>query len=95
VHDFQSFTRATPGKTVRYVVVGNSGYHNLHQLASDASPGMDLGGGVTLEYGDASEYGFLVLNIGSGKVSGEYVGVKPGTMPDGSDAKVTPGKFEF
>jgi calcineurin-like phosphoesterase family protein len=95
VHDFQSFTRKAPGKVVRYVVVGNSGYHNLHQLAHDASSGMDLGGGVTLEYGDASEYGFLVLTAGGGAISGEYVGVKPGTMPDGSNAQVTPGKYKF
>lgn len=95
VHDFQSFSRKTQARTVRYVVIGNSGYHNLHQLAHDASPGMDLGGGVTLEYGDASEYGFLALTVGTGKIAGEYIGVKPGTMPDGSDAQVTPGKFKF
>jgi hypothetical protein len=95
VHDFQCFTRQTPAKNVRYVVIGNSGYHNLHQLATDAKSGMDLGGGVTLEYGDASEYGFLVLTVAGGKISGEYVGVAPGTMPDGSDGKVTPKKYEF
>jgi hypothetical protein len=95
VHDFQHFTRKTQDKDVPYVVIGNSGYHNLHQLASDAKPGMDLGGGVTFEYGDAKEYGFLVLTIGGGKISGEYVGVRPGTMPDGSDAQVTPNKYAF
>ena len=95
VHDFQSFTRKTPGKTLRYLVIGNSGYHNLHQLAHDAKPGMDLGGGVALEYGDASEYGFLALTVAGGKISGEYVGVKPGTMPDGSNAQVTPAKYTF
>jgi hypothetical protein len=56
---------------------------------------MDLGGGVTFDYGDASEYGFLVLTVGGGQISGEYVGVSPGTMPDGSDAKVTPEKYKF
>jgi hypothetical protein len=95
VHDFQCFTRQTPAKAVRYIVIGNSGYHNLHQLASDATPGMDLGGGVKLDYGDASEYGFLVLTVGGGKIAGEYVGVTPGTMPDGSDARITPSKYGF
>jgi hypothetical protein len=95
VHDFQCFTRKTAEKTVRYVVIGNSGYHNLHQFAADAKAGMDLGGGVTFEYGDAKSYGFLVLTIAAGKISGEYVGVTPGTMPDGSDAHVTPKKYEF
>jgi hypothetical protein len=95
VHDFQCFTRRVQTQSVRYVVIGNSGYHNLHQLAGDASLGMDLGGGVTFDYGDASEYGFLVLTVGGGQISGEYVGVHPGTMPDGSDAKVTPEKYKF
>lgn len=95
VHDFQCFTRQVQSKSVRYVVIGNSGYHNLHKLADDASPGMDLGGGVTLDYGDASQYGFLVLTIAGGQISGEYVGVTPGTMPDGSDAQVNPKKYEF
>jgi Calcineurin-like phosphoesterase len=95
VHDFQCFTRRVQTQTVRYLVVGNSGYHNLHQLASDASPGMDLGAGVTFDYGDASEYGFLVMTVGGAQISGEYVGVTPGVMPDGSDAKVTPKKYEF
>src|SRR5207248_280354 len=95
VHDFQCFTRKVSAKSVRYAVIGNSGYHNLHQLASDASAGMDLGGGVTFEYGDASEYGFLALTVGGGTISGQYTGVKPGTMPDGSDASVTTGKYKF
>jgi hypothetical protein len=95
VHDFQSFTRQVSGKAVRYVVIGNSGYHNLHQLASDATAGMDLGGGVTFEYGDASEYGYLALTVTRGKIAGEYIGVKPGVMPDGSDAQVTTGKYRF
>ena len=55
----------------------------FRDLSFTLSPGMKLGGGVTLEYGDASEYGFLALTVRSGKISGEYVGVKPGTMPVG------------
>lgn len=94
VHDFQCFTRQTPTQTVRYVVIGNSGYHNLHQLVPDATAGMDLDG-VTFDYGDASEYGFLVLTVSGGTISGEYVGVMPGTMADGSDARVTPNKYKF
>jgi hypothetical protein len=95
VHDFQHFTRQAQNKSVPYIVIGNSGYHNLHQLASDAKAGMDMGGGVKFEYGDASEYGYLALTVSGDKVAGEYVGVKPGTMPDGSDAHITPKKYEF
>lgn len=96
VHDYQRFTRVQPtGNPTTYIVIGNSGYHNLHQLAAGAAPGEDLGGGVTLEYADASEYGFLVLAVVEGKIVGEYVGVQPGTMPDGSDCQVTLGKDSF
>jgi acid phosphatase type 7 len=95
VHDYQRFTRVLAGKAIPYVVIGNSGYHNLHQLASDAAPGEEVTAGVTFEYGDASEYGFLALTVSGGKISGTYTGVKPGTMPDGSDATATPGKDSF
>ena len=51
--------------------------------------------GVVLNYGDASQYGYLALTVSGGKLSGNYTGVTPGTMPDGSDAKVTAGKDSF
>ncbi len=95
VHDYQRFSRVFAGKTVTYVVIGNSGYHNLHQLAKDAKPGEEIADGVTFAYGDAKEYGFLRLTVSDGKISGEYVGVHPGTMPDGSDATVTRAKDTF
>lgn len=95
VHDYQRFTRAFEGKAIPYIVIGNSGYHNLHQLAKDATPGEEVTAGVTFEYGDAAEYGFLRLSISAGTIAGEYSGVHPGTMPDGSDAKVTAAKDTF
>jgi hypothetical protein len=95
VHDYQRFSWQLGAETIPTIVIGNSGYHNLHQLAPDAQPGLNLGAGVTFEYGDASEYGFLALTVTAGKISGSYTGVKPGTMPDGSDAHVSPGKDTF
>jgi hypothetical protein len=95
VHDYQRFSRTFGSKTIPYVVIGNCGYHNLHLLAADAKPGEELADGVVFDYGDASEYGFLALTVSGGKISGEYTGVTPGNMPDGSDAKVTPGKDTF
>jgi hypothetical protein len=83
------------GHTITTIVQGNSGYHNLHKLAADAKPGLDLGNGVTFEYGDDAGYGFLTLTVSQGKISGTYTGVRPGTMPDGSDATITPGKDSF
>ena len=95
VHDYQRFTRSTADKQVQYIVSGNGGYHNLHQLASDAVPGDELTPGVVFEFGDASQYGFLKLTVSGGSISGEYVGVKPGTMPDGSNAVITPAVERF
>jgi hypothetical protein len=95
VHDYQRFTRTIGDKTVPYIVSGNGGYHNLHQLASGASPGQELAPGVVFEFGDATQYGFLKLTVDGGKISGEYVGAKPGTMPDGSDTTVTGGVDTF
>jgi hypothetical protein len=95
VHDYQRFSWDLAGHTITTIVQGNSGYHNLHKLASDAKPGLDLGNGVTFEYGDDAGYGFLTLTVSGGKISGTYTGVVPGTMPDGSDATITPGKDSF
>jgi hypothetical protein len=95
VHDYQRFTRTIAGKQVPYIVSGNGGYHNLHQLAHDAAPGENPAADVTFEFGDAKHYGYLKLTVGGGTISGEYVGVKPGTMPDGSDATITPALDTF
>lgn len=95
VHDYQRFTRTVAGKQVPYIVSGNGGYHNLHQLARDIAPGDKPTDDVTFEFGDAKHYGFLKLTVVGGKISGEYVGVKPGTMPDGSDAQISPALDTF
>jgi predicted MPP superfamily phosphohydrolase len=95
VHDYQRFTRTIGQRQVPYVVAGNGGYHNLHKLAPDAAPGDELSPGVVLEFGDDSRYGFLKLTAAEGKIAGEYVGVRPGTMPDGSDAQISPAVDQF
>ncbi|HEY2335313.1 MAG TPA: metallophosphoesterase [Solirubrobacterales bacterium] len=95
VHDYQRFSRVYGDRKIAYVVIGNSGYHNLHLLAKDAKPGEEVADGITFEYGNASEYGFLRLAVSHGKISGEFTGVTPGTMPDGSDAKVAPALDAF
>ncbi len=95
VHDYQRFTRTVNGKPVPYIVSGNGGYHNLHQLAQGATVGEEVASDVVFEYGDAKHYGFLKLTVSGGKISGEYIGAKPGSMPDGSDAEITTGLDTF
>jgi acid phosphatase type 7 len=95
VHDYQRFSRTVNQRQVPYLVSGNGGYHNLHKLAPDAAPGDEITPGLVFEFGDDTQYGFLKLTVSDGTISGEYVGVKPGTMPDGSDAHITPGVDTF
>jgi acid phosphatase type 7 len=90
VHDYQRFTRTISGRPVPYIVSGNGGYHNLHRLAPGAKRGDELAPGVVYEFGDDTQYGFLKLTVSGGAISGEYAGAKPGRMPDGSDATITP-----
>ncbi len=94
VHDYQRFTRSGLAQAIPYVVIGNSGYHNLHRLAPGSNPGEELVPGVTFEYGDDSEYGFLKLTVDGGKISGEYVGVTPGVTPN-APPQITPAKDTF
>jgi hypothetical protein len=89
VHDYQRFTRTMPGSSnaVPYVVIGNSGYHNLHRLAPGAIPGEDLGGGVVFEFGDASNWGFLTLTSDGSKIAAAYSRVaKDGTVTPNVDS---------
>jgi Calcineurin-like phosphoesterase len=95
VHDYQRFTRRRGDLEIPYVVIGSSGYHNLHHFAKGSKPGEEIEGGVTFEFGDASEYGFLALTVKDGKISGDFTGVKPGSMPDGSDMTAKPGLDTF
>jgi len=94
VHDYQRFTRSNLAQPIPYIVIGNSGYHNLHRLAPGSNPGQQLAPGVTFEYGDDSEYGFVKLTVDGAKISGEYVGVTPGTTSN-APPKVTPRKDTF
>lgn len=95
VHDYQRFTRQRGKDEIPYIVIGNSGYHNLHRFAKGTKAGEEVGDGVTFEAGEATEYGFLKLTVSKGKIAGEFTGVKPGKMPDGSDASVNPASDVF
>ncbi len=73
VHDYQRFSRSMEGgKTLAYVVIGNSGYHNLHRLAQDAHQGQDVVPGVVFEFGDDQGWGYLELTIDGKTISGAY-----------------------
>jgi hypothetical protein len=90
VHDYQRFTRTLDGKQLPYVVIGNSGYHNLHRLAQDAQLGMQVADGIVFEFGDDKHWGFLELTIDGMKISGSYTAVtKDGEVTAGVDTFTT------
>jgi Calcineurin-like phosphoesterase len=88
VHDYQRFTRTMPdGTSLPYIVIGNSGYHNLHRFAPGAQPGEQLGNGVVFEAGDDSNWGFLSLSADGKKITGEYIRVaSDGTVTRNADS---------
>jgi calcineurin-like phosphoesterase family protein len=87
VHDYQRFTRTLEnGQELTYVIIGNSGYHNLHHLATDATPGEQITDDVTFEYGDDTNWGFLELAIHAGTIDAAYTAVtKQGTTTPRAD----------
>ncbi|MGO9972821.1 MAG: metallophosphoesterase family protein [Solirubrobacteraceae bacterium] len=89
VHDYQRFTRTMPdgSTTLPYVVIGNSGYHNLHRLAPGATPGEELTPGVVFEAGDDANWGFLTLTSDGSAVNATYTNVAAdGTVRGGVDS---------
>lgn len=81
VHDYQRFERKAWGVTIPYIVIGNSGYHNLHAFASGATDGLQVTSDTTFEAGDDQGWGFLRIEVGKEGISGEFVGVdKDGTV---------------
>jgi hypothetical protein len=87
VHDYQRFTRTMDGgRPLTYVVIGNSGYHNLHRLAQDAQEGQEVSSGVTFEFGDDQRWGYLELTIDGMAISGAYNAVtKTGEVTPNAD----------
>jgi hypothetical protein len=91
VHDYQRFVRTTPAGPVTYLVVGNSGYHNLHAFASGSDPGTAITSEVTFDYGDDRLWGFLELTVAAGEITGTYTNVtREGLATPGVDTFVLP-----
>lgn len=78
VHDYQRFTRTFSNRQIPYVVIGNSGYHNLHGFAPGVTPGQPVKPSdptVVYEAGDDQNWGFLLLVASAHGIGGEYVRV--------------------
>jgi len=83
VHDYQRIEMdIAPDGPTPFLVVGNGGYHNLHQIHSangDVAPDT----GAKLVYGKV-EWGYLTLTINKKTISGQSIEVD-------KTGKVTPG----
>ncbi|MGA7832891.1 MAG: metallophosphoesterase [Terracidiphilus sp.] len=70
VHDYQRIEKTIgPAGPTPFIVSGNGGYHNLHQIHSnpgDVAPDT----GAVLKYGTAKAWGFLTLSIDAHTISG-------------------------
>lgn len=85
VHDYQRIEQKIIGDgPTPFIVVGNGGYHNLHQVhsqAGDVAPDT----GAVLQYA-AVTYGFLTLTIDSDTISGISTEVSKDGTPTKGDA---------
>ncbi len=88
VHDYQRIEKTiAPGGPTPFLVVGNGGYHNLHQIHS-ANGDVAADTHAKLVYGKVA-WGYLTLTIDKDTISGQ-------TTEIDRDGEVSPGdKFEY
>ena len=86
VHNYQRFTRSLGAQQRPSVVIGNGGYHNLHEMAPGAVAGLAVTADTKLEAWCDDQWGYLRLEIGADAINGEFVAVaKDGTVTPRSD----------
>jgi hypothetical protein len=78
VHNFQRFTREVGGRQIPYIVAGAGGYPNLHHMQERyievpfQLPDKD---DVVLENYCDNRHGYMLLQVSSEKIIGEYYAV--------------------
>jgi hypothetical protein len=75
VHNYQRFIRTIGGKHIPYIVAGAGGYHNLHQMAAGAAPGLTVADSTVLQQFCDDKWGFLRLWVGNNEIGGRYTAV--------------------
>ena len=85
VHDYQRIEKTiAPDGPTPFIVLGNGGYHNLHQIHS-ANGTVAADTGAKLVYG-AVQWGYLTLTIDKHKIHGQSTEIdKNGTVTIGAD----------
>jgi hypothetical protein len=96
VHNYQRIERTLmKGVTTPFIVSGNGGYYNLHQL--NAPPGTtDPDTGAHLLVGDDQNHGYMTLTISADTITGTVTSVgKAGTATIGADTFSYPAGAQF
>ncbi|HWG40016.1 MAG TPA: metallophosphoesterase [Candidatus Acidoferrales bacterium] len=87
VHNYQRFTNVVQNMQIPCVVAGAGGYTKLGTLhkinGKDPTVPLPLGGGLTLEQYDQTEFGFLRLEVSKNQIVGTYFAAlySPTTVP--------------
>jgi hypothetical protein len=87
VHNYQRFTNVVQGKQIPCVVTGAGGYTRLGTLhkikGQNPTTPLPLGGGLTLEQYDQTEFGFLRLEVNKTQIVGTYLAAaySPSAVP--------------
>ncbi len=82
VHNYQRFTRVHGGRTIPYIVAGGGGYHNLHRVSKSVQDFpqqppfvVPSAPDVTFEAYCDDRYGYLLLDLTPGKLTGTYFAI--------------------
>ncbi|HLI07963.1 MAG TPA: metallophosphoesterase [Ktedonobacteraceae bacterium] len=80
VHNYQRFTRSLNSRSVPYIVAGGGGYWNLHKMQKVngsviETPYQVPGEDVTLESYDATNHGYLLMEVDGQTLKGQYYSV--------------------
>lgn len=93
VHNYQRYTRTLNGRALPYIVAGAGGYYNLHTmqqvqgaLIKTPYPLPDKAGVVLESYCD-DHHGYLLLEVDSQTLKGQYFAVPTKQEPAGTPAQ--------
>jgi hypothetical protein len=86
VHDYQRIEMAiSPGGPTPFIVCGNGGYHNLHQIHS--KPGaVATDTGAVLKYGQDAAWGVMTLTIDKNHITGTTIQIDKASHVTKGDA---------
>ncbi len=95
VHNYQRYTRTLNGRAIPYIVAGAGGYYNLHTMQQVQGaplptpyPLPDEPGVVLESYCD-DHHGYLLMQIDSQTLKGQYFAVPTMKDPSGTPARQT------